>query len=77
MALEPALPKYQRRGRSTTVTASSGVAETVIWRSCRFIGALFRALEDLPGGLGRFFLVGLVAITVGCYALVGINVVMG
>ena len=26
----------------------------VIWRSCRFIGALFRALRDLPGGLGRF-----------------------
>ena len=52
--LETAVPKYLRRGRSITVTASSGAAEMVIWRSCRFVGALFRALRDLPGGLGRF-----------------------
>ena len=25
-----------------------------IWRSCRFIGGLIRALCTLPGGLGRF-----------------------
>ena len=25
-----------------------------IWRSCRFIGALCRALTVLPGGIGRF-----------------------
>ena len=25
-----------------------------IWRSCRFLGAMFRALGGLPGGLGRF-----------------------
>ena len=25
-----------------------------IWRSCRFFGAIFRALRMLPGGLGRF-----------------------
>ena len=25
-----------------------------IWRSCRFLGAIFRALRFLPGGLGRF-----------------------
>ena len=25
-----------------------------IWRSCRFFGAIFRALRLLPGGLGRF-----------------------
>ena len=24
-----------------------------IWRSCRFIGAFFRALSALPGGTGR------------------------
>ena len=54
MVLETAVPKYLRRGRPITVTASSGAAETVIWRSCRFIGALFRALRDLPGGLGGF-----------------------
>ena len=30
------------------------VQGTDIWRSCRYIGALFRALVDLPGGLRRF-----------------------
>ena len=54
MVLETAVPKYLRRGRPITASASSGAAETVIWRSCRFVGALFRALKDLPGGLGRF-----------------------
>ena len=54
LVLETSVPKYLRKGRSITVTASAGAAETVIWRSCRFIGALFRALQDLPGGLGRF-----------------------
>ena len=24
------------------------------WRSCRFLGSMFRSLNDLPGGLGRF-----------------------
>ena len=27
---------------------------TDIWRSCRFVGALFRSLSALPGGIGRF-----------------------
>ena len=54
LVLETAVPKYLRRGRSITVTASFGAAETVIWRSCRFVGALFRALRGLPGGLKRF-----------------------
>ena len=43
-----------RFGHPITVMAGSGSAETVIWRSCRFVGALFRALKDLPGGLARF-----------------------
>ena len=25
-----------------------------MWRSCRFLGAMFRAVGGLPGGLGRF-----------------------
>ena len=54
LVLETALPEFRRRDRSITVTAVSGSAETVIWRSCRFVGALFRALKDLPGGLARF-----------------------
>ena len=54
LVLETALPKFRRRERPITVKAGSGSAETVIWRSCRFVGALFRALKDLPGGLARF-----------------------
>ena len=77
LLLGTALPKYQRRGRPIIVTVTSGVAEMVIWRSYRFIGALFRALKDLPGGLVVSFLAKLVAITVGFYALARSSVVMG
>ena len=51
LGLEAALPEYPRRERSIAVTAAPVSAGTVIWRSCRFIGALFRALVDLPGGV--------------------------
>ena len=54
LSLETALPKYQRRGRSITVAAASVTAETVIWRSCGFMGAMFRGLANLPGGICRF-----------------------
>ena len=54
LGLEAALPEYRRRGRSITVTAAPVTAGTVIGRSCRFIGALFLALVDLPGGVRRF-----------------------
>ena len=56
LSLETALPKYQWRGRSITVAAASVTAETVIWRSCVFMGAMFRALVHLPGGIRRFIL---------------------
>ena len=51
LGLEAALPEYRRRERSIAVTAAPVTAGTVIWRSCRFIGALFRALVDLPDGV--------------------------
>ena len=54
LSLETALPKYQWRRRSITVAAASVTAETVIWRSCGFMGAMFRALVHLPGGIRRF-----------------------
>ena len=49
-----AVPKYRRPGRSISVSAVPSGPGTDIWRSCRFIGALFRGLRDLPFGLQRF-----------------------
>ena len=47
---------------------------TDIWRSHRFIGALFRGLRDLPLGLRRFVPCDIV--TVGCGILGGSGAVM-
>ena len=44
----------RRPGRSISVSAVPFGPGTDIWRSCRFIGALFRGLRDLPFGLRRF-----------------------
>ena len=54
LSLETVLPEHQWRGRSITVAAASVTAETVIWRSCVFMGAMFRALVHLPAGIRRF-----------------------
>ena len=47
-----------------------------IWRSCRFLGAIFRALRLLPGGLSRFLhgVLGLIMVVFGI--LVGRSAVM-
>ena len=42
--MQKAGPQYRR----------FGFLITDIWRSCRFLGALFRALRTIPGGIGRF-----------------------
>ena len=47
-------PRYRRPGRSISVSAVPFGPGTDIWRSCRFLGALFRGLRDLPFGLRRF-----------------------
>ena len=66
LQLEKAVPRYCRPGRSISVSAVPYGPGTDIWRSCWFLGALFRGLRDLPFGLRRFlFLVILVLITVG------------
>ena len=52
--LEKAVPGYRRPGRSISVSAVPFGPGTDIWRSCRFLGALFRGLRDLPFGLRRF-----------------------
>ena len=53
LVLEKAVHPYRRPGRPISVSAVPLGPGTDIWRSCRFIGALFRALSALPGGLGR------------------------
>ena len=54
LSLEKATPRYLRPGRPISVSAVPFGPGIDIWRSCRFIGALMRALCLLPGGLGRF-----------------------
>ena len=54
LSLEKAVPKRRRVGRPISVSAVPFGPGIDIWRSCRFFGALFRALSLLPGGLGRF-----------------------
>ena len=54
LCLERAVPKYRRVGRPISVSAVSFCPGIDIWRSCRFLGAIFRALCLLPGGLRRF-----------------------
>ena len=54
LCLEAAIPKSRRVGRPISVSAVPFGPGIDIWRSCRFLGAIFRALRMLPGGLGRF-----------------------
>ena len=54
LCLESAIPRYRRVGRPISVSAVPFGPGIDIWRSCRFLGAILRALCLLPGGLGRF-----------------------
>ena len=54
LLLEVAVPRSRRVGRPISVSAVPFGPGIDIWRSCRFLGAIFRALRALPGGLGRF-----------------------
>ena len=54
LCLEAAIPRARRIGRPISVSALPFGPGIDIWRSCRFLGAIFRALRLLPGGLGRF-----------------------
>ena len=57
LCLESAIPGHRRVGRPISVSAVPFGPGIDIWRSCRFLGAIFRALRLLPGGgLGRFLL---------------------
>ena len=54
LSLEKAVPRHRRVGRLISVSAVPFGPGIDIWRSCRFLGAIFRALSLLPGGLRRF-----------------------
>ena len=54
LKLEKAVPRYRRPGRSISVSAVPYGPGIDIWRSCRFMGSLFRSLRNLPHGLRRF-----------------------
>ena len=54
LCLENAVPRHRRVGRQISVSAVPFGPGIDIWRSCRFFGAIIRALRLLPGGLGRF-----------------------
>ena len=54
LKLEKAVPRYRRPCRSISVSAVPSGPGIDIWRSCRFIDALFRGLRDLPLGIRRF-----------------------
>ena len=76
LQLEKAVPRYRRPGRSILVSAVPFGPGTDIWRSCRFLGALFRVFGTCRSGFGVLFLVILVLITVGFGTLGGSGVVM-
>ena len=54
LSLRKAVARYRRPRRPISVSAVPFGLGIDIWQSCRFIGALFRSLCALPGGIGRF-----------------------
>ena len=54
LVLEMSVPKSRRLYRPISVSAVPVGPSIDIWRSCRFLGAMLRALGDLPGCLGSF-----------------------
>ena len=54
LVLEMSVSKSRRLHRPISVSAVPDGPSIDIWRSCRFLGAMIRALADLPVGLGRF-----------------------
>ena len=55
LVLEMSVPESKRADRPISVSAVPSEPSIDVWRSCRFLGALLRALGGLPGGFGRFF----------------------
>ncbi len=55
LVLEMSVPKIRRLDRPISVSAVPAGPSIDTWPSCRFLGAMLRALGGLAGGLGRFF----------------------
>ena len=55
LRIEDSVPKCRRPGRPISVSAAPLCPDTDLWKLCRFLGSMMRALKGLPGGLGRFF----------------------
>ena len=51
LVLAKVLPYGRRAGLPVSVSAVLVGPDIDIWRSCRFIGSLFRFLDRLPGAL--------------------------
>ena len=56
LCIEDTVPKYRRPGRPMLVSAAPLCPDADIWRLCRYLGGVLRALCRLPGGLERFVL---------------------
>ena len=54
LRIEDSIPKYRGPGRPISVSAAPLCPDVDIWKLCRYLGRMFRALVGLPGGLGRF-----------------------
>ena len=54
LVLEMSVPEFRRLNRPNSVSSFPAGPSIDIWRSCRLLGAMLRALGGLPGGLGRF-----------------------
>ena len=73
--LAGAIPKFIRRVRPITVIAAPVLSGSVIWHTCRLLGAMFRGLSCLPGGIGRFILGRTGGISVSCDIFVGNKII--
>ena len=54
LRIEESIPKYRRPRRPISVSAAPLCPDAYIWKLCRYLGHMLRALVRLPGGLGRF-----------------------
>ena len=54
LSVEIAVAQNRRKRRPISVSVVPFGPGTEVWRSCRFLGSMFRALTGLPEGMERF-----------------------